>query len=143
MPDTAIPDAPNEADDLRREMQALQAELARLRAAPVMRTGPAGTWPGRSALVPGQPGGALSRRLAFRAYRVVRPIVRPLAWRIRSFLLGPVLQDLAELRQQLQGQRPFTAFPASSTPNDPGLAQAVERLLLTLALEERVRPDPR
>ncbi len=134
MPDT-ISETPNEAQDLRQEVLALRAELAGLRASATASAGPA-----RPAPSPLPAQGGLGRRMAFAVYRLVRPIVRPLAWRMRSFMLAPVLLELAELRGPTQG-RPAT-LSGGSTPAamDPALSQAVERLLLTLALEDRSRP---
>ena len=140
MPDT-LPnsgnEAPTEADRLRQQIQALQADLAGLRAEPA----PIGFRPVPMPYRPkGGPQGGIGRRLALRLYRMVRPVIRPIAWRTRSFMLGPVLQELAELRAQVSGRpHSMTSGPAVGAL-DPGLSQAMERLLLTLALEERTRP---
>lgn len=130
MPDT-LSETPTEADSLRQEILALQAELVRLRAVAVATARSLGP-------VTHHPQGSVGRRLAFRFYRLVRPVVRPVAWRIRTFMLGPVLQELAEMRTG--GRHSFVGADASSRILDPGLALAVERLLLTLALEERSPP---
>ena len=56
--------------------------------------------------------GGLGRRVTRLAYGVVRPLVRPLAWRLRQFLIG-------ELKGELDGHRirldQLIARPATST----------------------------
>ena len=123
------PEAENEALRLRQEILVLQAEIAGLRAPP-----PPPPSPSSGPLAIRQPSrGGLGRRLVFAAYGLVRPVLRPIAWRLRSFLIGPVLEALAE--QRTHGAHPFTAAGGSTL--DPAMAKAIERLLLTLAVEER------
>jgi len=106
------------AQDRLEQVQRLQSELDRLR-------------PPASAAAPAQP-----RRAAARlAYRLLRPVLRPLAWRLRTFLLGHVRDELAEVRAQqaaMQAQLDqLTAGPAL----DASFGRALEAILLTVALE--------
>lgn len=75
------------------------------------------------------------RRIARLAYRLVRPIVRPLAWRLRSFLLGSVIDELAAIRAEQAAIRAqleqLTAGPAL----DASIGRSLEAILLTVALE--------
>ncbi len=85
--------------------------------------------------------GGLGRRVTRLAYGVVRPLVRPLAWRLRQFLIG-------ELKGELDGHRirldQLIARPATSTEGgiNPALLGALERALLTLALEDGRHAGP-
>ena len=102
---------------------------------------------------PGNPGPrrpqTTVRRIGMLAYRLVRPVVRPLAWRLRRFLTIEITAELADarFRQEVALQRLDSLVQqphghASATGPDPRLAEAMERLLLTLALEDSTRPDP-
>ena len=85
--------------------------------------------------------GGLGRRLTRLAYGAVRPLVRPLAWRLRQFLIG-------ELKGELDGHRirldQLIARPVGSTEGgiNPALLGALERALLTLALEDGRQAGP-
>jgi FkbM family methyltransferase len=106
---------------------------------------------------------SLARRLALLAYRPVRPLVRPIAWRCRTFLTGEILGELARQNYALQSMLaqsgsvsasaiqgmlpPFHA--ASGPPTDTSALQAeirqfgamLETTLLTLALEREPMPS--
>ena len=73
--------------------------------------------------VPGPPRTRLAKRLARPLWILARPVVRPLAWRTRTFLLEMIRQDLAELRA---GQAQLAATQAQ-------LAAGQERLEAALA----------
>jgi FkbM family methyltransferase len=97
----------------------------------------------------------LLRRVAWFAYRLVRPVVRPVAWRVRSFMLGPTLGEVVAVRDtarsieaRIHAMEVATPAPAGTgavqiTP-EPGvgtsaaelkrLAQAMEDALMTLAV---------
>ena len=74
--------------------------------------------------------------MALAAYRVARPVVRPVAWRSRSFLTGHVMAELLDVRTKLDLLLERTEQGANR-PLDPGVGSAAERALLTLALESR------
>ena len=87
------------------------------------------------------------RRLALSLYRLVRPIVRPMAWRTRSFVTGDILRELAWLREQQDAmlrQRASASpmLPAAAAGPDLPSATVMERLLLTMALEDASNPEP-
>jgi FkbM family methyltransferase len=88
--------------------------------------------------VPRPPGGRkAARRIALTAYKLVRPIVRPIAWRLRSFMVGDLSEQLRQLNERMGGQ------PGGSRTSRDGtaatemyrLAAEMERTLLTLAVE--------
>lgn len=79
------------------------------------------------------------RGMALAAYRVARPVVRPVAWRSRSFLTGHVMAELLDVRTKLDMLLARTE-PETHRPLDPGVGTAAERALLTLALESRSSP---
>lgn len=80
----------------------------------------------------------LVRRLGRGLYGLVRPVVRPLAWRTRQFLTGDIRREIAEFsaRQDQLLARPAASSTTVSAAVDPSFSGAMERLLLTLALEE-------
>ena len=129
MPDPVAPD-----DTLRHE----PAARARLRAlrwlAPITRLWrPAPEAPVATSVPSRMHGVALA------AYRVARPVVRPAAWRSRSFMTGHVMAELLDLRTKLDLLLERTE-QGLHRPLDPGVGSAAERALLTLALESRRGP---
>jgi FkbM family methyltransferase len=76
------------------------------------------------------------RRFALLPYRAVRPIIRPLAWRLRTFLT-------AELQHELRQLRDAPRSPPEQSPavDLSAFSEAAERLLLTLALEHQRSTD--
>lgn len=57
--------------------------------------------PDQAAPTTGQPAVAPSRRVSSWAYSLVRPVVRPLGWRLRTFLLAELRDELAHTGAQL------------------------------------------
>ena len=86
-------------------------------------------------------GSGVGRRIGKQLYRLIRPVARPIAWRSRQFITGELREELAGLRERLDQlvARPVQA-PAASA--DPAMAAAMERLLLTLALQDARDPSP-
>ena len=102
---------------------------------------------------PGSPGNTAFRRnwrkrCASLAYRPLRPLVRPLAWRLRTFLTAELDCELRELRElrSVQLSPPSPPSPSPPSPSPPlmtdsmvadlkAFGEAANRLLLTLALE--------
>ncbi len=89
------------------------------------------------------------RRLALSLYRLVRPVVRPMAWRTRSFVTGDILRELAWIREQQdamlrQSAAAYVMPAAPSSATGPALpsAHVMERVLLTMALEDASNPEP-
>lgn len=80
-----------------------------------------------------------ARAFARGCYRLVRPVVRPVAWRTRAFLNAPLLEAM--------GTRGSQGLLAGDETSDLArIASAVERALLTLTLEAERRqraPDVR
>lgn len=79
-----------------------------------------------------------ARRAALAAYKLVRPVVRPLAWRLRSFLMAGLSDQMRHFGQRAVGHSTL----ALSTDGDGvgetemrRLATEMERALLTLAME--------
>ncbi len=66
-------------------------------------------------------------------YRLFRPFVRPLAWRFRSFMIGPLRQEMLETRSRLDHLAARPATDASAA--DTALLATMEDVLITLALE--------
>ena len=131
---------------------ALEAEVSRLNVSAgrdefVLPTGPAAPVPSAlPAFVPAAPEPAapprrsLKKRLALLAYGPVRPLVRFVAWRTRQFLVGAIETELDGHRIRLDQ---LIARPVlEPTKEDTALISAMERLLLTLALEDGRRPGP-
>ena len=83
---------------------------------------------------------SFKKRLALLAYLPVRPVVRFIAWRTRQFLVGAIETELQGHRIRLDQ---LIARPVPEpTKEDTALTSAMERLLLTLALEDGRRPGP-
>ncbi len=77
------------------------------------------------------------RRLVQAVYRVLRPLLRPILWRGRQFLVGDIRRELFELgqRQDLLLAQAGARVPSLGS-TDADMVGAMERLLLTLALEQ-------
>ena len=66
-------------------------------------------------------------------YRLVRPVVSPVARRLRVFMTGELIREMADLRaRQNEVLARVEAVHAALPPVGP----AMERLLLTLAVED-------
>jgi FkbM family methyltransferase len=97
---------------------------------------------------------ARAQSLLYMVYRPFRPILRPIAWRLRWFLIGDVRHDLANLTAHLQHlNQSITDLqrltqiakdpPPAPTASDQ-LVNLVETALVTLALDaERLAADHR
>ncbi len=70
-------------------------------------------------------------------WRVMRPVARPLAWRLRSFFMGPLHAEIAALRLEIAALR--TDLHAQPRTVEPQVDAALERALLTLALDREQR----
>lgn len=86
------------------------------------------------------------RRSALRiAYGLVRPVVRPLGWRLRTFLIGPLQDDVAQVRQEVAALRAEVtalrsvleqcAAEQSGAALDEKILGVMEQALLTIALD--------
>ena len=86
--------------------------------------------------------GPLPKSLKWRAYGLVRPVVRPVARRLRMFFVGRLHDEIAELRTEIHGLRELierdraTQLAAVDHHSRDILAQA----LATLALDRETRP---
>jgi hypothetical protein len=82
------------------------------------------------------------RSLRWRAYRLVRPVVRPVAWRLRSFFMGALQDEMSELRAQIEALRLELRERAAreDAALEPRIAAVMEQALLTLALDRQERP---
>ena len=85
----------------------------------------------------------LGRRLVGRAYRLVRPVVRPVIWRVRSFLMDELVrqmidmrakQDLVLGRLELLEHHVRSSSGGQTVGITAGQADVLGRVLLTLAL---------
>ncbi len=78
------------------------------------------------------------RSLKWSAYGVVRPVVRPIAWRLRTFLIGPVRDEVAMLRAEvaaLRARLDQIAAEATGPGLDRRMLAVMEQALLTIALD--------
>ena len=130
-----------EASRLAAERDALQAQRAE--AAWQAQTPPPLPAPGRESWRR-----RLARRAAKAAYMPVRPVARPIVWRLRSFMTGGLSEQLRLLDERIETlatHRPFAQPGQPPTVVQVGsdgaaaemrrLAAEMERTLLTLALE--------
>ncbi|PPQ32075.1 FkbM family methyltransferase [Rhodopila globiformis] len=137
-----------ERDAARAAMESLQSEVTRLTVDRGTTRAPTEGQQGKMA----QPAGrGLTRRLALAAYKLVRPVVRPMAWRFRGFLIAGLSEQLRHLNQQVgassapsqplhvvaieAGQGEMRRLAAEVLDEIRLLAVEMERTLLTLALE--------
>ncbi len=89
---------------------------------------------------PPQPA-ALPRSLRWRAYGVVRPLVRPIAWRLRTFFVGELLDEMAALRLEVAALRAEVQARGreQEAALEPRIAAVMEQAVLTLALDREQR----
>lgn len=76
------------------------------------------------------------------AYGLVRPVVRPLAWRLRTFLVGPLQDEVGELRAQQEAMRSRLEELAEANTGpalEKKIADVMGQALLTLALDREGR----
>lgn len=85
------------------------------------------------------------RSLRWRAWRLVRPVVRPLGWRLRSFFVGALQDEMRELRAQTEALRAELRERAAreDAALEPRIAAVLEQALLTLALDREERREER
>jgi hypothetical protein len=97
---------------------------------------------------PPSPAATPQRELHWRAYGLVRPVLRPVAWRLRTFLVGLVRDDVAELRAQVLALRAsvdaLRAQVEQRAVEDreavaPKILAVMEQALLTIALDREDR----
>lgn len=79
------------------------------------------------------------RRAMLSAYRIVRPVARPLAHRGRRFMTVELMTELSLLRGKQDDilERLIALEPKGDDGSAAHLARMADRLLLTLALESR------
>jgi FkbM family methyltransferase len=105
--------------------------------------------PGAAAVAPplGARRRSLAKRVVLGVYGVFRPVLRPLAWRSRSFLTGELRSDVARLELRIQqlggiGQVPGVAGNLSMVEAElKQFGKMLETTLVTLALDQE-RPKP-
>ena len=108
------------------------------------------------ATAPPPPRRSPRRRVVLLAYGVVRPFVRPLAWRSRSFFTGRLHSQVEQINERLQGlvAERLQELPREPTPLPTAeisalrvevqqLGTMLETTLLTLSLEQLGRPAGR
>ncbi|MGH7087067.1 MAG: hypothetical protein ACREFN_19015, partial [Acetobacteraceae bacterium] len=65
-------------------------------------------------------------------WRLARPIVRPLAWRTRGFLIGPIEGSLIALRAEQERLAAEISATRGTAGEVEAVAMAVEAALLTV-----------
>ena len=107
-------------------------------------TGSPSSW--RSLVSRSLGGRMVARRIALTAYKLARPIVRPIAWRLRSFMVAGLIDQLQQQSEQTGAQSgpPRVMLGGAAATEMYRLAAEMERTLLTLALEREPQysPDP-
>ncbi len=94
-------------------------------------------------LMPRPPSPApLPASLKWRAYGLVRPLVRPIARRVRMFLVGRLHDEIAELRAEVKALREAVERPRvlESGAVDQHVREVMAQALATLALDREPRP---
>lgn len=101
------------------------------------------------------------RRVAKSAYMLVRPVVRPILWRLRGFMTASLFEEMRQLSEEMRQlqdrietlaahqQRPLPDLaPTVTTGSDQAIAEMrhlavqMERTLLTIVVEqEKCRQD--
>lgn len=113
------------------KIASLEAELERLRPAQIAAPAPVVQPP---PLPPPPPAPPRRRRAVRVAWALVRPVVRPLAWRLRTFLVGDLEGRHARIIDRLD--RIDRTLEHKTIPDlDASLIAAAERLLLAVTLE--------
>ena len=77
------------------------------------------------------------KSLRWRLYRLVRPLVRPLAWRTRIFLMGELHAEVVALRSEVAALRAELRERGAQDAQalEPKILAVIEQALLTLALD--------
>ena len=106
----------------------------------VRRWGRVVSW-GMSVRVPPSPD-PLPRSLKWRAYGLVRPIVRPVAWRVRTFFVGHLLDEIGELRAEVRTLREAVERERAvqAVAADERVREVMAQALATLALDRDAGP---
>jgi len=65
------------------------------------------------------------------AYRIVRPVLRPILWRYRSFMMQPIMQELNVIRRNEE-----SSFQGSGGQSNE-LTKSIEAALLSIAINPR------
>lgn len=86
--------------------------------------------------------GDLPRSPKWLAYRLVRPVVRPVARRLRMFFVGRLHDEIAELRAELRGVRELIERhqTTETVAADQRVREVMAQALATLALDRERRP---
>ncbi len=81
------------------------------------------------------------RSLKWRAYRIVRPLVRPAMHRLRTFFVGQLRDEIAELRDEVRGLRALVEQhpQAIEAKVDQRTRHIMAQALATLALDRDSR----
>lgn len=92
-------------------------------------------------MTPSSPHADLPRSLRWRLYGLIRPIVRPVAWRLRTFFVGALLDETAALRREVAALRDEVAARGreQEAALEPRIAAVLEQAVLTLALDREQR----
>ncbi len=83
------------------------------------------------------PPAPLPRSLKWRAYGIVRPVVRPVARQLRLFLVGRLHDEIAELRAELREVRAAVERQrvAESAAAERQTREVIAQALATLTLD--------
>lgn len=84
----------------------------------------------------------LPNSLKWRIYGLIRPVVRPIARRLRMFFVGRLHDEIAELRTELHGLRELIERDraAQLVSVDQRTRDIMAQALATLALDRETRP---
>ena len=79
-------------------------------------------------------GRGLARQAALASYKLVRPVVRPVLWRLRGFMIGGLADQMRQLTERIEATTPRSGngFGGAELRH---LAVEMESALLTLAME--------
>lgn len=79
----------------------------------------------------------LPRSLKWRAYGLVRPVIRPVARRVRMFFVGRLHDEIAELRGEMRALREVVEREraGASAAVDERVREVMAQALATLALD--------
>lgn len=103
---------------------------------PAVEVAPAVAAPVVAAAAPAPPRRwPLLRRIARRGYGLVRPIAKPIAWRLRGFLLGPTVVEIGTVQAQL---RQLDSAIGGVSPAGPGHAVPGDLRALVVELRQVV-----
>ena len=77
------------------------------------------------------------RSVLWGVYGLVRPVVRPVMWRLRSFLTGPLREEIGALRSEVAGLREVVERQRAQAEvsADERVREVMAQALATLALD--------